>query len=171
MASKVPACLSTAHGVEHLRGGGGRCADEVERVAAPVGRHLAATAGWIGACADGLQEHILGCDPERHAQPAIAIVREEPVVAGAQGQSGAYLERFMACTGDLEEYLLLSLEKNLTVVDVTREKHEPVDIDKLLWGQPARGGIARCQASSRNCKSHFPSLLDYRSTNVSHFRL
>ena len=77
----------------------------MQRAAAPVGRHLAAAAGRIGGRAHGLQHHLVGRDAQRQAQRAIAIVGEEPVVAGTQGQRRAHLQRFVTGAGNLEEDL------------------------------------------------------------------
>ena len=68
MAAEVAAGLGATHGVQHLRGGGGRGADDVQSAAAPVGGHLAAAAGGIGGRADGLQQHLVGVTPSaRHS--------------------------------------------------------------------------------------------------------
>ncbi|HYB90502.1 MAG TPA: hypothetical protein VEC38_05595, partial [Candidatus Binataceae bacterium] len=45
----------------------------------------------------------------------------------------------MSRTGNLEENLLLALEQNLAIVDPPREKHQPVDLDKLLAGEALIG--------------------------------
>ena len=120
----------------------------MERAAAPVGRHLAAAAGRIGSCADRLQKHRFRCDTKGHAEGAIAIVGEEPVVAAAKCEAGTDLKGFMPCTGYLEEDFLLALEQDLAVVDATREKHETVDLDELLRSKASRTGIAGLLASS-----------------------
>ena len=105
--------------------------------AAPVGGHLAAAAGRVGGRADGLQQHVVGRNAEGQAERAVAIVGEEPVVAGTQGQGSADLQRLMAGAGDLEEDLLLALEQDLAVVDAAGEKHQPVDFDHVLRAQAA----------------------------------
>ncbi len=116
MAAEVAASLGAAYGMEQLRGRGGRGADNVQRAAAPVGGHLASAAGRIGGRAHGLQHHVIGRNAQRQAQSAIAIVREEPVVAGAQGQRRAHLQSLVAGGRNLEEDLLLALEENFAVV-------------------------------------------------------
>ena len=86
------------------------------RAAAPVRGHLAAAAGRVGCGADGLQQHVFDGDAEGEAEGAVAIVGEEPVVAGLQGQAGGDQQGLMAGAGNLEEDLLLALEHDLAVV-------------------------------------------------------
>ena len=104
----------------------------MQRTAAPVGGHLASAAGRIGGRAHGLQHHVVGRNAQAQAQSAIAIVREEPVVAGAEGQRRAHLQRLMACGRNLEEDLLLALEQDFAVVYRAGKKHQPVDFNHLL---------------------------------------
>jgi hypothetical protein len=112
-----------------------------------VGWHLAAAAGRIGGRADGLQHHVGGRETQRQAQRAVAIVGEEPVVAGAHGQGRAHAQRFMAGAGDLEEDLLLALEQDLAVVHAAGKNHQPVDFDQLLRAQTA--GAVNADTDSR----------------------
>ena len=116
MAAEVAPGLGASHGMQQLRGGRRRRADDVQRAAAPVRGHLAAAAGRIGGRAHGLQHHLVGRDAQRQAQRAIAIVGKEPVVAGTQRQRRAHLQRLVAGARNLEEDLLLPLEKDLAVV-------------------------------------------------------
>ncbi len=78
-----------------------------------------------------------GRDAEGEAEGAVAIVGEEPVVAGAQREAGGDLQGLMAGGGDLEEDLLLALEKDFAVVYAAGKEHEPVDFDQLLRGKVA----------------------------------
>ena len=98
----------------------------------PVIGHLAPAAGGIGGGADGLEKHVGGGEAERQAQGAVAIVGEEPVVAGPEGQGRANLEGFVAGAVHLEEDLLLPLEHDLAIVDPAGGIHQPVDLDHGL---------------------------------------
>jgi len=129
-------------------------ADDVEGAAAPVIGHLAAAAGRVGGSAGSLQEHVLRSDAEGEAQGAIAIVGEEPVVAGTEGEACADLQRFVAGAGDLEEKFLLALEEDFAVVDAPGEKHQAVDFDEPLRGQSDCRGFRVLRASRGNRKSH-----------------
>ena len=80
-----------------------------------------------------------GAEGEREG--AIAVVGEEPVVAGAQREGGGDEEGFVAGAGDLEEDFLLIFEDDLAVVGAAREVHEAVDLDEFFGGR-ARG---RCR--------------------------
>ena len=100
--------------------------------------HLASAAGWVGGRAHGL-EHLLGDSiAKREAEGAIAVVGEEPVVAGAHGHASGDQQGFVPGTGDLEEDLLLPLQHNFAVVGATGEVHEPVELNHLLPRQEAR---------------------------------
>ncbi len=61
-----------------------RLADDVERPRAPVARHLPAPRRGIVGGADGLQQHLVRRDAQRERERAVAVVREEPVVPGAE---------------------------------------------------------------------------------------
>ncbi len=155
MAAEIAPGLGAANCVQQLRGGGGRCADDVQRTAAPVRRHLAAAAGRIGGRAHSLQEHFVRGDAQRQAERAVAIVRKEPVVAGTHGQSRAHSQRLVARAGDLEVGFLLALEQDFAVVHAAREHHQPVDLDQLPRAEAA-GACRHGLASAGNC--HFHSL-------------
>ena len=137
MAAEVAARLGAAHRVQQLGGGRRGGADDVEAAAAPVSRHLPAAAGGIGARAHGLQQHLQRRDSQGQAQAAVAVVGEEPVVAGTQCQRRAHLQRFVSCAGYLEEDLLLPLEENFPVVDPAGKVHQPVNLNHLLRAKPA----------------------------------
>ena len=161
MAAEIAAGLGAAHGMEHLRSGGGRGADNVQRTAAPVGGHLASAAGRIGGRAHGLQHHVVGRDAQPKAQRAIAIVGEEPVIARTHGHCRAHLERLVARARYLEKDLLLPFEQDFAVVHAAREIHQPVDLDHALRAEAARAGSRLGQASAGNC--HFHSLHSSKS--------
>ena len=120
-----------------------------------MGRHLAAAAGGVRGGADGLEEMLFDGGAEGEGESAIAVVGEEPVVAGAQGEGGGDEEGFVAGAGDLEEDFLLILEDDLAVVGAAREVHEAVNLDQLVGGEsgaaPVAGGcrlagFAECSA-------------------------
>ncbi len=106
---------------------------------------------WVGiwrpplagsvAAPTGLEEHGLGRDAEGEAERAIAVVGQEPVVAGTQRKTRADLQGFMACAGDLEEDFLLALEKDFAVIHAAGEEHQPVDFNQFLRGKVALGDI------------------------------
>ncbi len=80
-------------------------------------RHLASTRCFIGLRTNGLQQHVFGRDAESKAEGTIAIVRKEPVVTGAQHHAGSGLNGFVASARDLEENLLLTFQKDFTIVN------------------------------------------------------
>ena len=135
VAREVAAGIGAADGLQALRGGGRAGRDDVELAAGPVRGHLTAAAGGVVSRADGLQQLLLGGVAESEAESAVAVVGEEPVVAGLHGEGGGDEERLMAGTGDLEEDLLLALEHDFAVVGAAREVHEAVNLDELLARQ------------------------------------
>src|SRR5579862_4684937 len=136
VSAKVAARFSAANGMQQLGAGRRGSADKVELVVAPVRGHLAAAAGSVSGGADGLQEHFCGSYADGQAQGPIAVIGKEPVVSWTKRQSGSDLKRFVPRPGDLEEDLLLPLEKNLAVVEPAGEIHQPVNFDHLLRAEP-----------------------------------
>ena len=118
---EVASCLGAADGLQELgsrgRGGG----KDVVLAAAPVRGHLAAAGGWIGGGADGLHEHGFGGDAQGQAESAVAIVGEEPVIAGAQVGGGGQQQGLVPGAGNLKENLLLALEQDFAIVDAPRK--------------------------------------------------
>ena len=94
-----------------LGAGGGRRGDDVELAAAQWEGIWRPPRGGIGGRADGLEQLLFGGDAEGEAEGAVAIVGEEPVVAGAQSEGGGDQQGLVAGAGDLEEDLLLALEQ------------------------------------------------------------
>src|SRR5213079_1135364 len=92
----------------------------------PVRRHLAAAGTRVVLRADGAQEHLERRHAERETERAIAVVREEPVVARFERHAGRDEHAFMARAADLEEDQALVLELNLLVVELPREDHRAV---------------------------------------------
>ena len=139
MVVEVAACLGAADGLQNLAAGGRGAGEDVELAAGPVRRHLASAGGRIAGGADGLQEHGFRSDAQGQGQGAVAIVGEEPVVAGTQVGGGGHQQGFMSRAGDLEVDLLLALEQYLAVVDAPRKHHQPVHLHQLLRSQPLVG--------------------------------
>ncbi len=132
---EIASCLGAAHGLEKLSSRRRRGGEDVVLAAAPVRGHLAATGGRIGGGADRLQELSGRADAQGEAEGAVAIVREKPVVAGAQVHCRSHQQGFMPGTGDLKVDFLLALEQDLAIVDPPRKNHQPVDIQQLLRGK------------------------------------
>ena len=61
-----------------------RLRHDVQLARAPVARHLPAAGRGIGRRADRLQQHLERRDAEREDERAVAVVGEEPVVAGPE---------------------------------------------------------------------------------------
>ena len=99
---------------------------------APVRGHLPAAARLVVARSDAREKHRERRDAEREAQRAIAVVRVEPVVAGAKRQAGRDEDGFVARAADLEIDEALILELDLLVVDAPRQQHRPVDPDEIV---------------------------------------
>ena len=106
---------------------------------APVGGHLPAARAGIVRRADGLQQHVIGGDTQGQTQRAVAIVGEEPVVAGLQGKSRSHADGFMPGAGNLEENLLLTLEQDLAIIHPPRGVHVAIGFDQLVARKPFIG--------------------------------
>ncbi len=150
MPAEVAAGLGTADCLQELRSGGRRLRDDIEFLVSPMGGHLAAAGVGVIGSSDRLQQLLVRRHAQREAERAVAIVGIEPVVAGAQRQSGSDQQCFVSGTGDLEVDLLLALEQDLAIIQLARQVHQPIDIDQLLRREPfvlirARdGGLGRC---------------------------
>ena len=94
-----------------------RLGDDVVRPVAPVARHLAAARRRVVGRADRLQQDLGRRDAEAEHERPVAVVREEPVVAGPQRAGQAEQQRLVAGAGDLEEDPALLLEGDLPVVE------------------------------------------------------
>ncbi len=99
-------------------------------------RHLTPAGVGIVSGAHGFQQLLVRRHAHGEAERAIAIVGIEPVVARAQHQAGSHQQRFMSGAGDLEENLLLPLEQDLAIVELTRQVHQAVNVDQLLAREP-----------------------------------
>ena len=91
-----------------------------------------------------------GVTPRARAEGAVAIVGEEPVVAGAQVGGGGHQQGFVSGAGDLEVDFLLALEQDFAVVDAPREHHQPVHLHQLLRSQ-SLVGLFTIEAAGSPC--------------------
>src|SRR5690606_19602212 len=153
-AHDVAAGLGAADGRDALAAGRARLGDDVPGGVAPVGRHLPPAGGGVLGRADRLEQDLLGGDAEAEYQGEVAVVGEEPVVAGAQLVSEAEQEGLVAGAGDLEEHPALLLQSDLAVVDGPGDAGQEEVVAQLLGrvgGQPGgeivaggRVGLLRC---------------------------
>src|ERR1035437_836571 len=92
--------------------------------------HLPSMRVWVDLGTDSRIEHLLRRHAQSEHQRAIAIVGKKPMVTGlhSEGRRGQY--GFMTGTRYLEEYLVLTFELDLFVIDPTRHVHRPVNTDK-----------------------------------------
>src|SRR6266511_5750219 len=127
MVMKVAARLRASDGLQKLAPGGRGAGEDVQLAAGPVRGHLPTARGRIFGCAHGLQKHGLRTESQGKAERPVAVVREGPVVAGAQVLAGRNQQGFVSGAGDLEVNFLLTLELDLAVIDATRKKHQPVE--------------------------------------------
>ena len=65
-----------------------------------------------------------GRDPEREHERAVAVVGEEPVVAGAQVTGEAEQQRLVTGARDLEERAVLLAQRDLAVVEAARHERQ-----------------------------------------------
>ena len=117
--------------METLRTGGRGRRHKSKLAAGPVRGHLAAAAAGV-VCADGLHELCGDGLAEGECEGAVAVIGEEPIVAGTHGHAGSDEERLMPGAGDLEEDLLLLFEEEFSVVHLSRGVHQPVEADELF---------------------------------------
>src|SRR5277367_7200084 len=132
MAREIAPGLGAANGMQHLRGSRRRLRHDVQLRIAPVRRHLPPATRWIGSRADGLQQQFFDGAAEGQAKSAVAIVREEPVIAGLERQARRNQQSLVSGPGNLEKDLLLPFEHDLPVVSAPREIHEAVDLNQSL---------------------------------------
>ncbi len=124
--------LGAPHRRQALRAGRARLRDDVGRAVAPVGRHLPPRGGRVGRGPDGLEQHLLGADPEAQHERQVAVVGEEPVVAGPQLPGEAEVERLVAGAGNLEEHPALLLQRDLAVVDRAGDQRQQHVVAQLV---------------------------------------
>ena len=97
-----------------------------------MGRHLAPGRGRVVLRADGLEEHLVGSDPELKDERAVPVVAVEPVVPGLQDHPGRRADRLVAGAVDLKVDLVLALELDLFVVETTGKIDVAVGGDQRL---------------------------------------
>ncbi len=127
--------LRRAHRLQALGAGGAGGGEDVDLRVRPVAGHLPAAGGGVELGAHRGQEHV----PGGHAQPVgqgpVAVVQEEPVLAGPQAERRRRLHRLVADAVDLEEHLVLALAGDLPVVDAARGVDGAKERDPLAGGQ------------------------------------
>ena len=92
-----------------------------------------------------------GVIAEGEAQRAVAIVGEEPVVAGLEHHAGGGLNGFVSGAGDLEIDFALALEKDLPVVDAAGEVHDAESTDEFVAPETRGSGRPKCQVGDSAC--------------------
>ncbi len=127
----IPSRFRATHRVQALRRRRRRRRYDIQPLARPVRRHLPSAARRVRRRSHRLQQLVLNRHPQRQSQPAVAIVRKEPVVPRLHRQARRHQQRLMPRTGDLEEDLLLTLQHDLAVVRPPREIHQPVELNEL----------------------------------------
>src|SRR5271157_6029220 len=104
----------------------------MERAVAPVGRHLATAGRGIAGRAHGLLKHFMRGDAERQAKGAVAVIKVEGVLAGAQGEAGRDLNCLMARSADLKKDATLAFEGDFAIVEAPGGIHEAERADELF---------------------------------------
>src|SRR5207248_4908696 len=147
--SDVARRLRAADRGQALAGGHGRLAHDVESGRSPMAGHLPAARCRVGRRPDRLHQHLERRDPERQREGAIAVVGEEPVVAGAQGASEAEQQRLVSRARDLEERAVLLAKRDLTVVAEARHEREAEVVERFVEICVERSvecGVVHCSA-------------------------
>jgi len=114
-----------------------------------VRRHLAAAGGGILFRPDARQEHLERCHSELQAQRAIAVIGEEPVVAGFEREARGDEHRFVSGAADLEENLALMLQLDFFVIDPARPQHAAIHLKKRGFVEPVKDYTARLTRGAR----------------------
>ncbi len=120
----VAARLRATDGREALAARRARLAHDVARRVTPVARHLATARRGVVRAADRLEEDLERRHAESEDEGAVPVVGEEPVVARAQRPGQAEQQRLVSGARDLEEHLALLAERDLTVVEGSRDAGE-----------------------------------------------
>src|SRR5437763_12982592 len=132
MQHVIATSLGASYGVKNLCPGTGRLSDDIEPFESPMRGHLPAAGAWIVRSAYSPQEHFVRSSAERKTECTVAIVREEPVVAGLHCEAGGYGDRLMPGARDLEKDFLLALEHDLAIIEAPRCVHQPISFHELL---------------------------------------
>ena len=129
---EVEARLGAAHGMQELRAGRRGARDHVESGVAPVRGHLAAARARVVLGSHRAEQHLERRHAELQQERAVAVVGEEPVVAGPQHEAGRGQHGLVAGAADLEVDPVLALELDLLVVEPARQEHGAVDPDERV---------------------------------------
>src|SRR5439155_24170018 len=100
-----------------------------------VTRELAPAAEGVITLAQQRQQAVVWRYPERKRDCAIAVVGHYPVHARPERARAAYLRRFVAPHGRHEWRLALSVDRPHALVQRPRERHEPVEVARLVGAQ------------------------------------
>src|SRR3989454_5314036 len=95
-------------------------------------RHLPAAGRGVVLCAYCLQKHVERRDAQQQTKCAVAVVREDPVHAGAKKQPHRGRNGLMAGAANLEKDFVLAFELNLPVVQPARKIHRAVEPDERV---------------------------------------
>ncbi len=152
----VPARLRTTHRLEKLRAGGRGGTDDVPALVPPVGGHLPAAGGRVGGRAHRLLQHLERGYPQGQAQRAVAIIKVEPIVAGAQHHAGRHLHRLVSGAADLKEDPVLALQRHFAVIQPPRGVHDAKRADQLLGIEAFVAGGSRSMLRRRGHRRESP---------------
>ncbi len=83
VALVIQSGLRSANGLDKLRAGAGRAADDIPAVVSPMRGHLAPTGAWVIFGTNGLQEGFERGHAEHEAQRPVAVIGVDPVYPGA----------------------------------------------------------------------------------------
>src|SRR3989454_11712590 len=95
-------------------------------------RHLPATGRGVVLRAYRLQEHVERRDAQQQTKCAVAVVREDPVHAGAKKHPQRGRNGLMAGAAYLEKDFVLAFELNFPVVQPARKIHRAVEPDERV---------------------------------------
>src|SRR5262249_57022456 len=102
---------------------------------APVRRHLAGAGIRVLFGGHGGEQLVVGRDAQAQRKSAVAVVGEEPVVAGPQQQPGGGQNGLVSHAIDLEIDAILPLEYQLFIVKPARSIHRSIRADEGRRGK------------------------------------
>ncbi len=127
-----------AHGLQELSAGGRRSAGDLDLRAGGMPRHLPPPGlGAVGG-AHGLEKLVQRRKTQGQGEGAVPVIEVEPVVARPEVCSQGHLNGFVAGARDLEEGLVLPLQADFPVVQLSGCEHGAVETKKVLGAQPLR---------------------------------
>ena len=97
-----------------------------------MGRHLAAPGAGVGGRSPGPEQLLPGVHAEAQGQGAVAVIAVHLVRRGVNQCARRGTDRFVAGGIDLEERLVLPLEADFPVVDLSGGEHHPVGVSQLF---------------------------------------